>query len=86
MRPRYVKEHLTLNFEKFHGLIEESCIIKDLEYFLVNQFLKPEDIPRVNSFQPIHSAVMKENYVQLADKKRYYGYDLIFDKDLIRLK
>jgi hypothetical protein len=27
IRPKYVKEPLTITFERFHQLIEESCII-----------------------------------------------------------
>lgn len=30
VRPKYVKDPLTINFERYHGMIEESCIISEL--------------------------------------------------------
>lgn len=28
VRPKYVKEPLTINFDRFHQMLEESCIVK----------------------------------------------------------
>lgn len=38
VRPKYVKEPLVISFEKFHGIIEQSCIIKELQYVLVDRY------------------------------------------------
>jgi hypothetical protein len=43
VRPKYVKEPMTINFERYNLLINESCIIKELQYVLVDKYFKPED-------------------------------------------
>ena len=92
VRPKYVKEVLVINFERFHQMVGESCIIKELQYALVDSYMKPlseDGEPHVAVFVPPHRHAHQQKapgYVELQDKKKYYNYDAIFDKDLLRLK
>jgi hypothetical protein len=82
VRPKYVKEHLLLNFEKFHAIHEQSCIIKEVQYFLVDKYYKSH----ANHTNVYTQSSSKVKVDQVVDKKKYYNFDIIFDKDLIKLK
>jgi hypothetical protein len=86
IKPKYVKERATLNFEKFNAIIPNSCIIRELQYILVDSFAKP-DHNYHNVFLPSgNSSSVNSQYVELKEKKKYYNYDSIFDKELLKLK
>lgn len=36
VRPKYVKEPLVINFERFHQMNEQSCLVGELQYLLVD--------------------------------------------------
>ena len=42
IKPKYVKDRVTINFEKFNAIIPNSCIIRELQYVLVDAFTKPD--------------------------------------------
>lgn len=66
----------------------ESCIIRELQWLLVDSFTNPHTHYH-NVFLPNprnNTDSVNSQYVELKDKKKYYNYDSIFDKDLIKLK
>ena len=87
IRPKYVKDRQIINFERFNQIVPDSCIIRELQHVLVDSFTHPH-INYQNVFIPSgsNSESVNSQYVELKDKKRYYNYDSIFDKDLIKLK
>ena len=52
---------------------------------LVDAYMKPETSYH-NVFMARPNTPLGPSYVELKDKKKYFGYDLIFDKELIKLK
>lgn len=87
IRPRYVKDRQVIKFDRFNQIVPESCIIRELQYILVDSFTQPQ-INYQNVFLPsgTNRDSVNSQYVELKEKKKYYNYDSIFDKDLIKLK
>jgi hypothetical protein len=87
IRPKYVKDRQIINFERFNQIVPDSCIIRELQHVLVDSFAHPH-INYKNVFLPngSNSDSVNSQYVELKEKKKYYNYDSIFDKDLIKLK
>ena len=87
IRPKYVKDRQIINFERFNQIVPDSCIIRELQHVLVDSFTHPH-INYQNVFIPSgsNSESVNSQYVELKEKKKYYNYDSIFDKDLIKLK
>ena len=84
IRPKYVKDKFSINFNRFHTMIEQSCIIKELSYVLVDSYFKADE-QYLNIFVPNPEIPKPTSYIEMADKRRHYNYEGIFDKDLIRL-
>ena len=84
IRPKYVKDKFSINFNRFHTMIEQSCIIKELTYVLVESFFKPNE-HYLNIFLPNPDLPRPIGYIELADKRKHFNYEGIFDKDLIKL-
>ncbi len=82
IRPKYVKDRFSINFNRFHTMIPQSCVIKELLYILVESYFKPQE-GYLNVFAP--NPEMPRPQVELGDKRRYFNYEGIFDKDLIKL-
>jgi hypothetical protein len=85
IKPKYVKDRMTINFEKFNAIVPSSCIIRELQYILVDSFMKP-DVSYSNVFLPSGTFSVNSQYVELKEKKKYYNYDSIFDRELLKLK
>lgn len=84
IRPKYVKDKFSINFNRFHTMIEQSCIIKELTYTLVDSFFKPSE-HYLNVFMPNPELHRPLGYIELGDKRKHFNYEGIFDKELIKL-
>lgn len=50
IRPKHVRNPFIIDFDTFNSIIHESCIIKELQYVLVDQFLIMKDPDYIHIF------------------------------------